>query len=407
MAFEGPISVALIARKPEAVLGTAGINVLMALAIWIESPVIDILSTATALSGDRRAFRILQRFTYYTMIWVTVAHALVAYPPVYRFVTHTILGLDPQVADVVWMPFACLVPWSAMVGWRRYRQGLMIRQGQTRAIGVGTFIRVAMVSIVGFALLQTSLPGLMVAALALLASVTSEAIFMQFASRQIIRELPEEEGDAITMRQVFRFHLPLTGATMVTLSALPMVSAAVSRTPDSVVALASWQLAFTLQWLFRTITFALPEVVITFMRRPDSSAILRRFSYGVGWSLSIAMLAFALSGLDQWVFTNILAAEPHLLSQAKLGLILCSGLPLINAAMAYCRGILTARHRTSARLYAMGVAMVSLIIGLVAGVVAKWPGVVVASVALTLSQVVEWIALMIAVRRSEPILEAA
>ena len=49
---------------------------------------------------------------------------------------------------------------------------------------------------------------------------------------------------------------------MVTMLGIPVVSAALSRSPNSVVQLAGYQVAFTLVWLMRTTIYALPEVVI-------------------------------------------------------------------------------------------------------------------------------------------------
>jgi len=404
MAIEGPVAVAIIARKPEAVIGTAAFNVLMAMAIWLESPVIDLLSTGTALGKGGRAYRTLNLFTKSTMVWVTVAHAIVAIPAVFAFVTRTVLGLRPEVASAVWLPFAIMIPWSAMVGWRRFRQGLMIRRGQTRVIGVGTFIRVTTLCMVGAILMATtSWSGIVIAAVGLLASVTAEAVFMHFASQRVIAEMKAEDEanqEPLTFRQVLRFHAPLTGATLVTLTSLPVVSAALSRTPDAVLALAAWQVAFTLQWLFRTVTFAIPEVVISFMKTPAEEPVLRRFSFGIGVALSLAMALFALSGLDRVVFARVLGAGPELFELAHLALLICSPFPLINAVMAYSRGVLTARRKTSARLTAIVVSMVVLIGSLAVGVAARWPGIVTASVALLLAQVAEWAVLRAAVERS-------
>jgi len=412
MAIEGPVAVAIIARKPEAVLGTAAFNVLMAMAIWLESPVIDLLSTSTALARGRKAWQTLSRFTLLTMVWVTFAHGFVALPPVFRFVTGTIMGLDPAVADAVWLPFALMVPWSAMVGWRRSRQGLMIREGETRLIGIGTLIRVTTVCAVGALLMKTTtLGGITIAGIALLASVTAEAIFMHVVSQRVVRRYalqPDDDHEpSLSLRQVLKFHLPLTGSTMVTLTALPVVSAALSRAPDAVLAMAAWQVAFTVQWVFRTVTFAIPEVVISFMKSAHEDAGLRRFATLIGVLLSFAMLGFALSGLDRLVFVHVLGAGPELLDLAHVALLLCSPLPAINALMAYARGVLTARHRTGSRLTAISVATSVLVVVLVVGVTMRWPGIVTAAVALTASQVAELIALFISVRRSQPQFELA
>lgn len=404
MSIEGPVSVAIISRMVDPVIGTAAFNVLMALAIFIESPVIDLLSTSTTLGKTGRDYATLSRFTWLMMLWVTVVHALVAIPPVFHWVTQGLLGLKPDVAQAAWLPFAIMIPWSACVGWRRYLQGLMIRHGRTRPIGVGTFVRVSAICLVGFGLMQSvDWPGILVAGVALMTSVFSEAVFMHIVSRPLIREVYAVDtggASSVTLREMFRFHLPLTGSTMVTLAALPMISATLALAPDAVVAMAAWQVAFSVQWMFRTVTFAIPEVVISRMDGPVEQPVLRRFALIVGTTLSAAAILFCLSPLDDWVFSNVLRAKPELVPLASQALLLSALLPFINAAMSYLRGVLTARRQTSVRLVSIIIATVVLVACLVLGWQMQWPGVVTAAVSLTVAQLAELATLAIAARAS-------
>ncbi len=95
MSVEGPLSVALISRLPGAEVSTAAFQIMMGLALWLESPIIDLLSTSTTLAKSRQNYVQLSRFVWWLIATVTIAHALVAFTPLYWIVTRQIMGVPP------------------------------------------------------------------------------------------------------------------------------------------------------------------------------------------------------------------------------------------------------------------------------------------------------------------------
>lgn len=420
MATESPVSNAILARSPNATVNTAAFLMLMAIAIFIESPVIDLLSTSTTLATGRTAYHAIRRFTVQIMIGVTIVHALVVLTPFYFVLTRTVLGLPEPVIQALHVPLQIMIPWSAFIGWRRHLQGLMIRTGATQPIGVGTFLRVATITGVGFGIMNRfGLTGLEVVAIALLASVAVEAVFMHWASRPTVHALEEapdilpahRNGDAaetLSTRRLWQFHGPLTLSSLVMLTTGPAVGAALARTPDAVVSMAAWQVASSLIWLMRTVTYALPEVVIAQYQGVASRAPLAAFCRNVGLTCSGLMLLAAVTGLDRWMFTVVLGVKPSVADSAHLAFWACVPLPALNAAMSYTRGVLTAHRQTMARMWAISVGVATLIGTLVVGVSAKWPGIVLGPVAVILGQVAEMIVLRVfwslTLRREPPAL---
>ena len=400
MAVEGPVSVAMIARRPDGQVNTAAFLILMSLALWIESPVIDLLSTATTLARDRSAFRVITRFAQILMVVVTVLHLAIATTPLYGWITRGLLDIPAPVAEAARLGMLIMVPWSALIGWRRYLQGILIRYRKTRLIGWGTGVRVAMMGTSAVALfLATDWPGISIAATALVCAVGAEALFVHCVSRSVIREAffdwDEPHGDpgAVTLRGLAKFHLPLTATTMVMLMSGLVVSAALARAPNSVLSLAAWQVATTVLFLHRTVVFALPEVVVALYRDAASAQTLRRFCTSVGWVMSASIVVFALLGIDQWFFTRALGSNAETVAMAHVAYLVGAAMPLLGALQSYVRGMLTAHHLTVARLQAVLVAMGCLVAALAAGVAMRWPGVVTAGLAMTLSMAAELLAL--------------
>lgn len=368
---------------------------MFALSIFIESPVIDLLSTSTTLSKSHASYIQLRRFTGLMMLWTAVAHALVTLTPLYWIVVEKWLDTSHEVAVVLRPGLAIMIPWAACVGWRRFHHGILIRFSQTRPVGFGTTVRVVSVFLIGgAAYLWTDLPGMTLAAIALLGSVFTEAVFIHFVTQPVIRErldpmrgTPEDVG--ITLRQLAAFHFPLTLATMTMILSMPMVSWALNNSPQGTTALAAWGIAMSVVFMFRSITFALPETVIALYHDEHSKAELAKFCRNVGIGCALAILAAYFSGGSQLFFERVLDSKPSVATVASLLLLSSVLIPLINSHASFLRGMLTYHHNTRARLWAIVASISALAASLFIGVALRVDGIVMIGVATTVQIVAE------------------
>ena len=402
MAVEGPITTGIVQHMPLPQVNAAALLVMFAISLLIEGPVIDLLSTATTLAKNHQHYLVIRRFALGLIVLVTVVHAAVALTPLYWWVTKVVINVPDEVAVAMRPALAIMVPWSAFIGWRRFLHGVMIRWDNTRPIGVGTAIRVAVVLIVGFSLyFYAQLSGVVVAAVAMVAGVVCESVFIHFVGTYTVRRnldptKGEEDGiKPLTIGTLVRFHTPLTAATIVMIAGMPLIAWGLARTPDSVAVMASWQVAISVMFLFRTVTFALPEAVIALYKDEQSRRALMKFCVRVGAGCSVLAGLTWLTGLDRFVFVEILGADPEIVSRASLAFVLTGLLPFLNAMAAQLRGVLTAHHLTSARLVAIVVAVAGLFGVLLIGLSSAWDGIFMAAAAATASQTAELIVLFV------------
>lgn len=405
MGLEGPICEGVINRLSRPEINAAAWPILMAIAIWIESPVIDLLSTSTTLSKDRQSYELLSRFVWYLLMWVSVAHAAVVCTPLYGLVVEGVMGVKPAVADAARSGLIILIPWSAMIGWRRYLQGILIRHGRTRAIGLGTSARVATLTVLAISLFHwTHLPSIVIASIAIISSVAVEASCVHWLSRDVIvrhfRGNEPSSAEPLTMRKLIGFHVPLSATTMVNLLVMPVVSAGLARVDQPVLALAGCGVAGAVLFLHRAVTFCLPEVVITLYRSEASRDALRAFSYGVGLASSGLILLLGLTGFDRILFRWLIDAKPSIAEVAHWCYLLSAAVPLVDAAQAYIRGVLTAHHLTVSRLIAVLGAMFVLAGGVCLGVMLHWSGPTLSAVSVTGALLAELAVLAIAWARA-------
>ncbi len=406
MGLEGPICEGVINRMAHPEISAAAWPVMMSIAIWLESPVIDLLSTSTTLAKDRQRYVTLSRFVWYLLLWVTVIHAVIAFSPLYTVMAEGMMGVEHSVATTARVGLMILTPWSALIGWRRYLQGILIRHGQTRSISVGTTARVLALLITSITLYQTThLPSMVIASTAIMAGVTLEASVVHWLSRDVIARhfgagrVSTEEP--LSMKKLVSFHFPLTATTMVNLLVMPLVSAGLARTPNPVLALAGCGVAGAIIFLHRAVTFCLPEVVITLYKNAQSLKMLRTFSLGVGAASSLFILISGLTGMDRFLFSWLIDAKPAIAEVAHWCYLLSAAVPFVDAAQAYVRGVLTAHHLTVSRLVAV-VAAISVLIGVLAiGVGLHWSGPVLAAASVTSGLLAELAVLAMAWARAK------
>jgi len=397
MTTEMPFVSAVMARLPEAQTMIAAFGIVASISITIESPVIMLLATATALASHRQAYLTLRRFTIHLLWLVTIVQGLVAFTPWHDVVVRGWMGIPAAVADAAQPGLQIMLFWSAAIGWRRFRQGVMIHFGQTRPIGVGTVIRLiasagtATALGVSIAAGWLNLSGVALGGLALSAGVLAEAAYAHWASSRVVAQIPNPTPQSTTLSygDLLKYHTPLVAVSLLTLLGQPLVGAALARATNPEPSLAAWPVVYGLISIFRSGSYALPEAVIALERGPDTLPPLRRFCYNVGWVTSGALLIIGLTPLAALYMNGVIGIAPHLTAIALPGVLLGAAMPFISSMQSYQRGVLMGKRATNAVYQAMMINLLSLAAALAAGVWLKTPGVPLAIIALTLSLVIE------------------
>ena len=179
MAAEGPFLHMMLARLDNAKYNLAAFGLAFVIAMLIESPVINLLSAGVALAKDRLAVERLKRFMIWMNVLVTAGMLFVIIPPVFNVITYDIIGLIPEIGERLYIGLALLVPWPGAIGIRRFYQGLLIRNNQTRNVAYGTVVRLAMIGVCGLGFtMYTDFDGIVVGT----ASMTIAVIFETIAT---------------------------------------------------------------------------------------------------------------------------------------------------------------------------------------------------------------------------------
>jgi hypothetical protein len=351
MGFELPVVSAAMARMAEPTLSLAAYGaIVFPLALIIESPIIMLLSASTALSRDAASYRLIRRFMFLAGGGLTLVHALVAFTPLYDWLIGSVMGVPAVVAEHGRVGLQIMTPWTLSIAYRRFQQGVLIRNGHSRAIGVGTGVRLgANVVVLWAAWAMGTVPGIVAGALAVALGVVAEAVYAGFRVRPVLRgqvwPAPAQDPP-LTQARFMRFYLPLMLTPVLMFLAMPLTSAAMSRMPLAIESLAAWPVIMGLVFTLRSVCFGLNEVVVAMLERPGSAPALGAFTRRLAVATSAALGLMALTPLGDLWFGRVSALTPQLVALALPGLWIAFLLPAITAYQSLYQGALVHAHAT-------------------------------------------------------------
>ena len=382
MAVEGPFLAAVIARLADPGFNLAAYGVAFAFAMLAEAPVIMLMSAATALVDDATSLRRLRTFMFGLIAAVTCALGTLLVPAVYRAAMLDLLALPEEVARRTYVALWILLPWPAAIGYRRFYQGLLIRDGRPRLVAWGTVFRLTAMAGTALALHATlTPPGALVGAAALAAGVCAEAAASRWMARGTVRRLARTptsaDADAAPLgyRAITRFYYPLALTSIIGLAVQPLLTFFMGRAPAPIESLAVFPVVHALGFVFRALGLSYQEVVIALLgRRHEHARELGRFALVLGLASSAGLALVALTPLAGFWYQGLSGLDPELARYALRPTLILIPIPALSVLLSFQRGILVVGHETRPLTWATvvevgGIALLFPLLGWKLGVV--------------------------------------
>ena len=412
MAVEGPFLAALIARLPAPTENLAAFGVAFAFGIIIESPVIMLMSASTALVEDRRSYLALRRFAYGLSAILTAVQLLVLVPPVFDRIALGLLDLPAPVARLTYVGLALLLPWTPAIGYRRFRQGLLIRYNLTQWVAYGTIIRLTTMSLTAFVVSRLpSIEGVYVATAALSGGVVAEALASRVMTRPVVRQLLEEDSPGgsnggLTLGDILSFYTPLALTSLLAMAVQPLVTFFMGQSRAALESLAVLPVIHGLTFLFRSLGLSYQEVGIALLgERGQHYERLRNFAVGLALGAAACLAVIAFSDLGTLWFHRVSGLSPELTRFALVPTKILAILPALSVWLSFQRSVLVHARFTAPITWATmvevsGVALVLMLaihgLGLI--------GAIAASAAIVVGRVAGTLVLVGALRGGHPVL---
>lgn len=372
MGLEMPCVTAVVARlaNPEINLAAYG-GVVFPLSMLIEAPIIMLLSAATALARDGQAYRLIRRFMMIAGASLTALHALLAFTPLFELVVVKIVKPPLEVIEPARLGLRLMLPWTWSIAYRRFNHGVLIRDGRSRFVGLGTLVRLSsLATVLGVGLWHREIPGIAVASAAVAFGVLAEAIFAGIVARPSLRRLRAMPGGAepLTFARFVRFYTPLALTSLIHLVITPIMAASLTRMPRALESLAIWPVVNGIGFTLRSVGIAFNEVVVSSLDRPGAPRALKRFSQRLSLGTLAVHLLLVATPLAGLYFGGVAGLKPELAQLATHGFWLALPYTCFAVVQSWYTGLLTAHHETRAIPESVAFSVVTTAAVLAAGI---------------------------------------
>ncbi|MCF7823183.1 MAG: hypothetical protein K9N35_03335 [Candidatus Marinimicrobia bacterium] len=354
MSLEGPFLAALIARLADPKFNLAAYGVAFSFALIIEAPVIMMMTASTNLVHDYQSLKKLRQFTWILNGTITSVMLILLIPGIFFFLVEDLIGLPANVAQLTHVATIILIPWPGAIGFRRFYQGVLIRNHATRRVAYGTVIRLLSMGTMALSLfLLTELPGVYIGTAALSTGVVMEALSTRFMVHPILKRLRlAEHSDTLTkslrFRGILQFYYPLALTSMLTLGVHPLVTFFVGKSIMPLESLAILPVVGSFVFLFRGIGLSYQEAAITLLgESEENDRLVKKFAIFLGIGLSLVLMLTAFTPLSRNWFSGVSGLSDQLTNLALKPLMIMCIFPATTVLIAFQRAVLVKADHTS------------------------------------------------------------
>lgn len=330
MALGDPLLAMTMTRLPAPQMHLAALGVVKAIANFFESPIIMMLHASTALSGTAASRAALWRFMLGMSALLTLLFGLLGLPAIYTKLMMSGYSLTPDVVHDARSPFLVMLLWPAVIAWRRFFQGLLIRQGRGRYMGMASLGRLGSFALVlAGALALRSSCGSLVGATALMVGLFVEAGLVTYWARK--GPAPAEEANVClpsSLPAVWRFYAPLAGTMVLVWGGRAALVALIARSRDAGLALAAWPASWGFVILVANVTRMVQQLVIAHATRVPARVLFQlALVAGIACSVVLGCLGFTSWGIE--ILSVLLGGDMPVVAASVPILRLSCPLPLL------------------------------------------------------------------------------
>jgi Na+-driven multidrug efflux pump len=368
MSLEGPFLAAIIARLVEPKFNLAAYGVAFSFALIIEAPVIMMMSAATALVKDYSSFKKLRNFNFLISGLITAIMLIILIPSVFNYIAIDLINLTPEVERLTYKAFFVLLPWPGAIGYRRFYQGIMIRNNLTKRVAYGTIVRLTTMSLTALVLYNYShYAGAVIGASALSAGVVTEAIASRIMSNQLLAKIKSENHykEPLSYKEILNFYYPLALTSLIGLGVHPMVTFFIGQSRMSLESLAVLPVINSLVFIFRSLGLSYQEVGIALIgEKGENYKQLVGFAKNLGIILTVLLVIIAITPASAIWFNNISGLSETLTDFVKIPVIIISIMPALTVLISFQRSMLVSFKVTSPVTLATVIEVVVIILTL-------------------------------------------
>ena len=347
MMISHSVIAAAMARWEDPTVSLAAFNAVFTFHTILSSPTVVAPFTMLAFLRDRAALAQLFRFHAWVMALPILVMVAVAATPLGGWLFGGLLGASPAVAEqaqrAAWF-FAVIHPVIAL---RSLANSLFMLHRRTLPITLGTTVRLGALAGLVFGIGHW-IGGASGGALSLVGSICVETLYMLWAARRYLRELPRSTAEAPSQREMWVFSWPLMISQFTEGSLAFVVNVFIGRLSQPDLALAAFGVVRGLGMLLLSPLRNLAPTAQALARTAADHRVMLRFTWiviGVTGAL-IALLFW--TGLRPVMLDGVMGLPEELSRYCAPGVKTMLLVPLFWGFSALFRGLLSGQRQTRA-----------------------------------------------------------
>lgn len=291
-------------------------------------------------------------------------------PNVFYFITEGLIGLPAEVSKLTHISTIILIPWPAAIGYRRFYQGLLIKNNLTRRVAYGTITRLSAMSLSALVLyIWGDFDGVVIGAASLSIGVTMEATASRFMVSRVIKKISLIDTPAqhsLTYKEISKFYYPLALTSLIGLGVQPLVIFFVGQSKMALESFAVLPVVTSFVFIFRALGLSYQEVIIALIgEKKEGFYLLLKFALILAGILVLLLGLFAFTPLADFWFTTVSGLSTSLTDFARLPLMIMFFFPALTVLINIQRGVLVAAKNTKPITVGTVIEFLTIVISLI------------------------------------------
>jgi O-antigen/teichoic acid export membrane protein len=358
------------AHNPE--IGLAAFAVTMNIMNMFASPCFTSRQMLVALAHDKKSLKVSRDIMLKITVFSLSMLAILSFTPVGEFVFVELFNTPVNLLGDVKTAAVYTMSLPFIYTLRSYAQGIIIIDKKTQYLTYTVMFRIAFMFLLAIVLPNIgSLSGATIGVMIWTAGMALEAVVNYLYSIKSFKNLPDEPNydlgnQDLSAKYAFNFIWPLIITSFIWTLGIPMMNSGLGRTSNPELSLATFQVSRNFVWIIvGFLENSMRQVPLIYGTSEEKIDYLKKFTFGMGSILTLAVAILAFSPIGNWALLHIIGVSENIANASRPVLIVLIVLPFFIAWSEYYSGLLMRLNNTKSlsvgKIINLGLTVLSVI----------------------------------------------
>jgi O-antigen/teichoic acid export membrane protein len=325
-----------------------------------------------ALAKDKESLKVSRNVILKIATVSLIVIMIISFTPLGEFIFIKLFNTPKELMSEVKTAAVFALSLPFVYSLRAYSQGIIILNKKTRYLTYSVIIRIVYMIFLASILPRLGfLGGATIGMILWTSGIGLEASINFILSRGIYKNIPDKpnyiEGERdLSPKDAFSFVWPLLIMSFLWMLGLPIINSGLGRTYNPEFSIATFQISRNYVWIIMGfLETNMRQVSLIFGTSEEKIQYLKKFTLGVGVTLTLIIGVLALTPVGNWGLINIIGVSESIASASRSVMMILILLPIIISYSEYYMGLLMRLKSTKslsiAKIINLGFAIFSVI----------------------------------------------